>query len=80
MKKTYFMDVKLTNGEWVTLVYESDSRKGTTSHTIDFWNATYDKVSVDYIENSVSTKNAFIMNKKNKYEQLFGELKVIDLR
>lgn len=78
MKKAYFIDVKLMSGEWVTLVYESSSRKGTTAHTIDFWNATY-HIKIDY-SIGVSTKNAYIMNKKNKDEQLFGDLRVIDLR
>lgn len=79
MKKSYFIDVKLMSGEWVTLVYESSSRKGTTAHTIDFWNAAYD-FKIDYIKTDVSTKNAYIMNEKNKKEQLFGDLRVIDLR
>lgn len=77
MKRAYFIDVELENGEWVTIVYESDSRRGSASHRIDFYCATKDLKIAD---KKIDFSYAYILNKKNKYEQMFGDSRIIDLR
>lgn len=77
MKKAYFIDYELDTGEWVTVVYESESRKGSFNNWCDLV-FTAQKKGVDI--NVHHTDNAYLLNEKNKDEQLFGRLGIIDLR
>lgn len=85
MKRTYFMDIKLKTGEWVTILYESASRKGTFPHSSDMWNALW-RNDVEYDVECIrsadrnATNWTYILNEKNKDEQLYGRLPVMDLR
>ncbi len=77
MKKAYFIDCELETGEWVTVVYESESMKGSFNNWCDlYFTAQAKGLDID-IHN---TDDAYLLNDKNKYEQLFGRLGVIDLR
>lgn len=79
MKKAYFCTVQLATGEWVELIYESGSRKGTSPHYFDL----YFSIPSDLKLKSYSidtTTDCFLLNKKNKDEQCFGDHRIIDLR
>lgn len=80
-KKAYFMTMKLMTGEFVDVIYESASRKGTDPHYWDMFFAAKD-VDIDwkYKFNHDTATFSYILNKKNKDEQCFGEHRVIDLR
>lgn len=83
--KAYFADIKLKTGEWVTIVYESESRKNTLAHKMDLWNAVWNS-QIDYDEDDVNKcadrcdVRIYLMNAKNKAEQCFGDLRIIDMR
>ncbi len=80
-KRAYFRDMKLTSGEFVTVVYESASRKGTEPHWWDMYWATYDlDVDWDYERDKDTADFSFILNEKNRDEQCFGDHRIIDLR
>ena len=84
-KKTYFMDLKLKSGEWVTVLYESASRKGTFPHEQDVHNALWSndiEYDSEYLNMAFRNMSAwtYILNEKNKDEQCFGDHRIIDLR
>lgn len=80
-KRTYFMTMKLKTGEFVDIVYESASRKGTEPHDIDLYFATKDLgVDWNYKFNHDTATFSYILNKKNEYEQCFGDHRIIDRR
>ena len=81
MKRKYFFQAKLSTGEYVDLIYESSSRRGTFPHKEDFWEATRGKVELaDGELKKDFTLFSYILNEKNKDEQCFGENRIIDLR
>lgn len=84
-KRTYFMDLYLTTGEFVTVVYESAKRKNTWGHFLDmYYEAIHNEAlkDVDWTNgwNKNTTDCAYILNNKNKEDQCFGDYKIIDLR
>lgn len=84
MKKTYFMDIRFKGGEFVTVVYESAHRKNSWDHYFDLCRALERsglKQDVDwtYKYNKDTAQFAYILNKKNAYEQCFGDHKTIEL-
>lgn len=80
-KKTYFYTTQLKSGEWVNLIYESASRKGTAPHTMDLYAVAHDKVELAGLYSEEDMKlNAYILNDRNKYEQCFEDYRTIDLR
>lgn len=90
--RSYFIDVRLEGGEWVTLVYDSSSRKGTQPHRDDFYLAMsrsgHDlQIDNEFYENFLHgtfyghlDEFAYILNDKNKVEEEFGMNRIIDLR
>lgn len=77
-KRSYFMDARLKSGEWVTLLYESAHRKDTDSHMWDIWISIAKGGIGDDVERISDFK--YILNKKNKDEQCYGSLRIVDLR
>lgn len=81
MKKTYFFQGKLASGEYVNLIYESASRKGTFPHTQDLWEATLGKVELAAGEiNKDTSLFSYLLNDRNKYDQCFEDYRTVDLR
>lgn len=81
MKRAYFMTMKLKSGEFVNVIYESASRKGTFPHDQDQYFATRDlDVDWTYKFNYDTATFSYILNDKNKYEQCFEDYRVIDTR
>lgn len=81
MNKTYFCTIMLPSGEWVDVVYESNHRKGSLAHNLDIADAALSKGINIYKCKCNTAQDAYIMNKKNKDEQCFGEMnRVIDFR
>ena len=77
MKRAYFIDTELPTGEWVTVIYESESKKGTFNNWCDLYFTAQEKgLQID----DRDTCNAYLMNEKNMREQCFGYLGIIDIR
>lgn len=75
------MTMKLKSGEWVDVIYESAHRKGTRPHNEDLYWATCELgVDVTCAYNSDTATFSYLFNKKNKYEQCFGDNRIIDTR
>lgn len=81
MNKAYFFQGRLATGEYVNLIYESSSRRGTFPHTQDLWEQTLGKVELaDGELNKDTTLFAYLLNDRNKYEQCFDDYRTIDIR
>ena len=82
-KRTYFMDIRLTSGDFVTVVYESSHRKNTAPHQWDLFDlikANGIDIDWSYKYNYKPETFAYILNRKNADEQCYGEYKVIELQ
>lgn len=81
--RTYFYDAVLTDGEYVTLVYTSNSRKGTFPHWCDMTEASQ-KHGMKVVRNKCTVEDmtlfAHILNEKNAEDQCFGDRRVVDIR
>ena len=78
------MDMKLKNDEFVTVVYESEHRKNSWDHYFDLCcaldrNGLKEDIDWTYRFNKEPETFAYILNKKNAYEQCFGDHKTIEL-
>lgn len=82
MKRVYFHTVKLRNGEYVNVVYESEHRKNTRNHWFDYYYAVLGKADVDwaYKYNKNTAEWSFVLNEKNKEEMCFDDYRAIDVR
>ncbi len=82
MKRTYFFMTFLADGTPVDLIYESKYRKGTIDHALDILFATRDH-NIELAKGELHKDTSlycYILNEKNKYEQCFGENKIVDCR
>lgn len=82
-KRTYFTTIRLNDGKYVDVIYESTSRRGTEPHWMDLSFA-LDKLGNDVDWNDKYMRDtatfSYILNDKNMEEQCFGEHVVFDLR
>lgn len=81
-KKVYFFQTRLATGEYVDVVYESASRKGTFPHWMDMFHAC-ESNGIELYDGEYQkdmTLFAYIMNTKNKVDQGYGDHRIIDVR
>lgn len=79
--RTYFKDMKLKDGTFATIVYESDHRKGTTGHVLDLIEAVEGKADIDWdFTYNRDTNLSRITNRNNNKAEDFGSLELIDTR
>lgn len=93
MTKTYFAQIRLTDGRYVNIVYTSDHRKGTSGNQLDLLIKSNGKADIDtahYLKrrsyrgrryNELDLSSCiYLMNDKNKYEECFEDYETIDLQ
>lgn len=81
-KKTYFFQTKLSSGEYVNIIYNSEHRRGTLPHSHDIYFATKNnniELAVEEYKKD-STLFAHILNEQNMDEQCFDDYRTIDCR
>ena len=93
MKRTYFAQVKLTDGRYVNLIFTSEHRRRTDGNQLDLFIKSNGKADIDsgHYTKRINRRgkryyivdlgdHIYPLDKKNMYEECFEDYETIDLR